>query len=289
MAVSLVQSFDGDVNGASLTVPLSGITANNLLILSISSRAGVGTTPSGWNFIGDASATYQDYCLVYWRIADGSETGVTYPVSPSNRAAAVVCEYSGAASTAPIIDSSIVRDSYGSGASASSGTISLTEDGWLLGVLASNQQNIYSKISSVTSGYVLDKRHQQAAITSVPATAIYSDKSGYSQPQTLSFDIVTDGTLSAAATGGIGIIAIKEAAGGGGTTISLDSGSFSLTGGAITPQVSRLLSIHRRISLHCHSEHPFFGRRSVQCNRRGPSSSCCSSVGPRSRKRYSYR
>lgn len=112
----------------SASVTLSGTTANNLLVLalSVSNGGDVFTDPSGWTKILQCPLSGFANGVVYYKIADGSETNVTVAFSNAGEWAATVCEYSGLA-TSSVLEASGENETYISsdqtaGASINSGS-----------------------------------------------------------------------------------------------------------------------------------------------------------------------
>ena len=108
-SVSTARTNDAQfVGGAatSFTIPMpSGVQAGDLLIAVM----GVAINPTvevsaGWTKIAEEDCPdYECELSAYWRIADGTETGITFSFGPNPRqAAGAVLRYSGADETNPI-------------------------------------------------------------------------------------------------------------------------------------------------------------------------------------------
>jgi len=122
--MAFVQKFGNNVNpyGTSNTVALSGVTANNLLVAILGCYDGDSsafTTPSGWTLIEttggvSSSATVRNGAMFY-KVADGSETSVTFTWTTSARSNCTLIEYSGADAISPLEDSgkSVSTDTLG--------------------------------------------------------------------------------------------------------------------------------------------------------------------------------
>jgi len=110
MAGAFVQAFSVG-SGAlvtTVTVTVSGATANNLLVSIIYVRLGgdVFTTPSGWTLL-ETHSTGNQGAAAYYRVASGDSSDDFIPVwTDSGRVFAVVYEVSGLGSTSPLEDSS---------------------------------------------------------------------------------------------------------------------------------------------------------------------------------------
>jgi len=106
---------DVDITKNSITVSITGSTANNLLIAGVCVRMGVTiSTPAGWTLIrkgesGGGVGTVS--AALFYRIADGSESSVTISWNAAYEAAAFVAQYSGLA-TSGVLDASSEDESY---------------------------------------------------------------------------------------------------------------------------------------------------------------------------------
>lgn len=117
MSVSRVGYNTAYVNTTetSVTVSITGSTANNLLIAGVCVRRGaVISTPAGWTLVkkGESSGgTANVSAALFYRIADGSESSVTISWGTAYEAAAFVAQYSGLA-TSGVLDTSSEDESY---------------------------------------------------------------------------------------------------------------------------------------------------------------------------------
>ena len=109
MAGAFVQSFvnSSGTTVTSLAVTLSGTTANNLLVATVSFQNNPATMAplSGWTKREEEISASPGAGVTFDRIADGGETGVTFTWTTAREVAVVVCEYSGLDSTSPHEDS----------------------------------------------------------------------------------------------------------------------------------------------------------------------------------------
>lgn len=119
MAVAYVQGWEADngvTAGTTITVAVSGATANNLLVAFVALRFGTPTastftTPSGWTLIRDCAGTASASGAAYYRIASGTSADNFAPSwSAAARNCAAVAEYSGV-STSSVFDTSAENES----------------------------------------------------------------------------------------------------------------------------------------------------------------------------------
>ena len=247
MALSLVQAFDSIGVSVTASITVSGVTANNLLVLSGNTNGtfGFDSIPAGWTKLleneilssADPNNVTRADALVIYKIADGSEGTIELTQASSQRYALSVVEYSGVSTTSPLDDVNYeVSKLNWSGGSGSSGNITATASGLLLGFVFDG--NEIPNIDTITSGFVEDVQSFEggAETWNRPQHKVYSDKSGFSGSKTLSFDI------SGASLGGEGLVGIAnflEPSAGGSTAPTLSAVSaVNITANSITPQVT---------------------------------------------------
>jgi len=138
------------------TVTVSGASANNILIASLGANSGLsGSVPTGWTLIYDGGST-NTHAIAFYRIATGdSDDNFVYTPSAIDRIAVVVAEYSGNETASPISASSQQRDSWGGTQSGSSGSISPTDDGFLVATATASTGRL-DGILTFESGFVFD-------------------------------------------------------------------------------------------------------------------------------------
>lgn len=124
-------SANGNLSGGE-TLTVSGATANNLLVGSLSLRQGLGgetiTTPTGWTLIHEGLGTQAG--AFYYRIATGdTNDNMTWAVTSNSRWAHMVQEFSGILLASPFtgaLDGSNENETYLSTVTSSVTTGSVT-------------------------------------------------------------------------------------------------------------------------------------------------------------------
>lgn len=134
-------------SGTAITVSYpTTVTSGNLLILSItnSTATAPATTPSGWSSIVAQNGIQTASVSVYYKVADGTETGsfLIDPVaSTAGRLTALMTQWSGVNTSIPM-DTSVITNTNGSATTfTTSGITSLTDNALIYYVIAMNSSS----------------------------------------------------------------------------------------------------------------------------------------------------
>jgi len=220
MAGAFVQSFgngSGGSNVTTLSVTLSGTTANNLLIAVVCTRAAGNTfvVPSGWTFVAGRDDLGDSLLgiAIYERVSDGAETSVAFNWSGGARAQGLVAEYSGLAATSPREDFAEDESNINS-ATTSQPTGSATPisaNGMGIAILGSNDaRDWHDGLTSIDNSYVKDAFRNNSAVAQPAiniASLVYTTTAAQSATWTTS-DVGGDGAYGA-------MLVFKEPAAGG--------------------------------------------------------------------------
>jgi hypothetical protein len=245
-----VQSFSTDKNPTSSTisVTLSGVTANNLLVAVVSlwqNSATAISTPSGWALIEKAEGfntgglTARDGAMFY-KVADGTETDITVTWTGSCRSSAIVTEYSGADATSPFEDSGEGPNtiiSSGDPLNAGSAT-PVTADGQAVAAIGAATGFIGDSKLGVTDGFTIDHEQQGVGGTR-PATAMASRTYSATTARSPDFTTIQSGDWA-----GFAAVAVFKDTGGGSTSVTANDITQSQTIDNVTLTQANVLAVN---------------------------------------------
>lgn len=218
--MAFVQSWTSTsaTNTQTTNFSLSGVAANNLLVMNVNIWRSLATTitvPSGWTLLVDNTGTGPDTSsVVCYKIADGTESAENLTWSNNAQHSAVIAEFSGLDATSPLEDWGIGAGSSSSGgAPISCGTATpITANGKAIALFGGRESTADSAELSVDSGYTRDVFAYGGGN---PTAALASLDYSTTTAQSPSWDTSRGNTWTAFTA----IAVFKAAGGGGGTTV----------------------------------------------------------------------
>lgn len=236
MPATLVQSNTGAQNTGLATVSATwttAATAGNLLLLIVAADDYAATPPTGWTqSTGCKQETFLGH-YVWWKVAAGGETSVSYTIGSATTSCWITAEYSGL--SASPYDISNGQFAQSSGTSYTTPTITPTAgDRLIIASIGASLNSAFSGVDTWLNSFVerqdifttlASGTRDEAGMAELSVTA--NGTTGYSSGATYS------GGVTAQARTGI-IIAFKVAAGGGSSFTATQNDDDGLTDAAAT-------------------------------------------------------
>lgn len=235
MAISLVAQGakkDGNTAASSTTLSITSPTANNLLVAGINIRRATPiATPSGWTLIRKyehpGSANVNISAALFYRISDGTETGVTFSWTNEYESACFYQEISGLATSGVLHGSDDDTTNVSSSSlSGGFGSVTPTEQPGLATIFSAYLTGSSVPTLSYAGGF-------SAAVASTASTYDPYVAFGYAEYSSLS--AISPSTNYSVAVRNYGVLALfKEPS----ISVTLSSpAATSITATSVVPQV----------------------------------------------------
>jgi hypothetical protein len=231
MAIALVQSNSGTSASATVNPSFSVAPSNgNLVVLCFASDDYNGTPNTGWTQSSEMEQQVNHGGYIWWRISTGANPPGSYTIGSATNSAWIMMEFSGV-DASPYDVSEGQSANFPGSANYSTPSATPTSGNRLLVAMIGAGTSSGSMAGFTTSGWtnsftkVTDSGSAGAGTNDAVSTAYRlvtaNGSTAYSTTATWSSGPQSSSGL---------IIAFKEAAAGGGTTLAANSGSYALTG-----------------------------------------------------------